>query len=255
MTDLSKTGLTRKRATGSKSIKDVQKTERGLSARTATQNKLREQLEGSAEDIISLMTSVILTGYLEDDKVSNGMRLDLMKAYMPYVVPTLKSVEYVDQRPKDLQPLIINMHGGTASIDTDGEGNTKIELDSTDNNGIKEVRDIREDFINADIDRTPSAGELIAEAESLQHKSKFDNLISHKTEQGELNGDPEVPQVIMKQTNEGEAVVFETEGDLATILKQNTSLEARNKAKKEKSRISHKTTRAELNQINKTKEK
>lgn len=100
-----------------------------LSARTHKQNQLRELMENSAEDIIHLLTIAIKTGKLEDEKISNSMRLDLMKSFLPYVIPQLKSVEYVEQKTTDLQPLVIHMNGGEATIKTDGKkGKTEIEL-------------------------------------------------------------------------------------------------------------------------------
>lgn len=109
---------------------------RGPSDRQVKQNQLRELMENSAEDIIKLMTGAILSGHLDDEKISNSMRLDLMKSFLPYVLPQLKSVEYVESRPADLQPLIINMNGGKASINMSqkpGKESTAIELDSEDN--------------------------------------------------------------------------------------------------------------------------
>lgn len=92
-----------------------------LSKRQQTQNTLRELMEEDAEIIIGLMTTAIKTGLLGEEKISHTMRLDLMKNFLPYVLPQLKSIEYIESKPSDLQPLIINMHGGQATI----EVNTK----------------------------------------------------------------------------------------------------------------------------------
>lgn len=197
---------------GTQAVKDTQKTTEGLSARTSRQNALRQRLERSADDIIDKMVNVILTGNLEGDKVANGMRLDLMKAYMPYVLPTLKSIEYIDQRPKDLQPLVINMNGGAAQINTD---DNTITLDA---NAKENLTDVRKEYIEAD----------------LGHASKFNNVISHDTKLGEDNGNLEVPQVFMKQASPEEAVVFEHEGDLQEILRKATDLQEQRKKKANK---------------------
>ena len=149
---------------------------------------------------------------------------------MPYVLPTLKSVEYIDQRPKDLQPLVINMHGGQASIDTNPDGSTHIELEDGNVKDLKEINDT----INSKGSKIQDVTTILEEGESKDHKSKFNHLISHKTEQGELNGDPEVPQVFMKQTTEKDAVIFENEGDLQAILNDVNSFENRKKRDKKK---------------------
>jgi hypothetical protein len=127
--------------------------EKSRSPRVNRQNALRERMENSASEIIDLMTDAIKTGLLggvrdaegnmlPPDKISNTMRLDLMKSFLPYVLPQLKSVEYVEQKPADLQPLIINMNDGKASISTDSKtGKTEIELDSgpKEDNKPKEI--------------------------------------------------------------------------------------------------------------------
>ena len=207
--------LPKRRATNKTLIKDTSKTVLGKGTQAARQTQLRNRMEQSAEDIIDLMTNTILTGILDGDKVSNGMRLDLMKSFLPYVVPQLKSVEYTDNRPKDLQPLVINLSGGKASIETDANG-THIDIEASD--GANDSVDIRKDFIEAAKNRASTK-----QPKEDRIKSKLNNVISHKTEQGPSNGDPDVPQVLMKQFNKDEAISFEVEGDLSEILEHRTT--------------------------------
>lgn len=96
--------------------------------RQTAQAILRAEMEKAAPDIITLFKKAILLGEIDGKAITTKSRTDLLKAYMPFVLPQLKSIEITSNEAKEIQPLIINMHGG-GDVHVDAAG-TGIEQDT-----------------------------------------------------------------------------------------------------------------------------
>lgn len=89
------------------------------------QNAMRDAMAVLGPDVVSLISEVILKGTIDGEKISAIQRMDMIKMYMPYVLPVLKSTEIKMEETNKQQPLIINLAGiGNTT-------NVKVEKDIT----------------------------------------------------------------------------------------------------------------------------
>lgn len=85
-----------------------------IASTKSKQANIRSKMLGKAEDVVNILHEVILKGTLDGEQIPLKTRIEMIKVFLPYVLPQLKAIEITNDSDSDkdkdkTRPLIVNV--------------------------------------------------------------------------------------------------------------------------------------------------